>query len=266
MRFKLMNRIIHQIILLTTILIILCSLYDLSTHDEWPISDIKIIEASEKQTATNTRMIDKLLNENEKVMLIYIHWFGGQRFWWVLLISHLVPNYVKLIFPKAKATTDRNLFALPLPSWFIAKVPVFLSNPEDEGGEIISAAAIQQIIRDEIQNGIPSTRIMLGGISQGAVLAILAGLTFELPLAGVIAHSSFLPLPGDFQNDYFVSNLPNKDLPILDCHGVFDTIIPLSTSIKSANIIKRFNPNYKLLLFLSGHHPNAQEILKMNNV
>lgn len=52
----------------------------------------------------------------------------------------------------------------------------------------------------EIDSGIPSERIMVGGFSMGGALALYAGLIYDKPLAGIIGLSSFLvqrtKLPG----------------------------------------------------------------------
>lgn len=55
-------------------------------------------------------------------------------------------------------------------------------------------------IFQEIESGIPSDRIMIGGFSMGGALALYAGLIYDKPLAGIIGLSSFLvqrtKLPG----------------------------------------------------------------------
>ena len=45
---------------------------------------------------------------------------------------------------------------------------------------------VNRLIRDEIDAGIPSNRIVVGGFSQGSALGITTGMLFEHPLAGII--------------------------------------------------------------------------------
>jgi len=52
--------------------------------------------------------------------------------------------------------------------------------------EIINNYVVNRLIRDEIDAGIPSNRIVIGGFSQGSATAITAGLSSEYPLAGII--------------------------------------------------------------------------------
>lgn len=65
---------------------------------------------------------------------------------------------------------------------------------EDEQGIIDASQSILQLVSAEIEAGIPSNRIVIGGISQGGVLALFTGLTTDIQLAGVIGVSTRLPL------------------------------------------------------------------------
>jgi len=53
--------------------------------------------------------------------------------------------------------------------------------------------SVHKLIDDEIQLGIPSSRIVVGGFSQGGGLALYSGLTYPKPLAGIVALSTWLP-------------------------------------------------------------------------
>ena len=44
---------------------------------------------------------------------------------------------------------------------------------EDEAGILASAGSIHAIIQEQINKGIPSERIILGGFSQGGALALI---------------------------------------------------------------------------------------------
>lgn len=65
---------------------------------------------------------------------------------------------------------------------------------EDEVGMQESLADIRKYIRAERELGIPSERIILGGFSQGAALAVLAGLTGEDRFGGIAVLSGYMPL------------------------------------------------------------------------
>lgn len=57
-----------------------------------------------------------------------------------------------------------------------------------------SLADLSALIRAEREAGILSERIVLGGFSQGAALAVLGSLTGEDRVGGVASLSGYLPL------------------------------------------------------------------------
>jgi len=101
-----------------------------------------------------------------------------------------------------------------------------LTKDEDEAGVLVSQAYFHGLIQAEIDSGIPADRIVLGGFSQGGAMAIFAGLTAKVKLAGIVALSSYLLLSAKFQNDYFPQCEVNKQTPILMCHGSADPVVP----------------------------------------
>ena len=57
---------------------------------------------------------------------------------------------------------------------------------EDEAGILSSCAAIEKIIRQEIDSGIPASRIVLAGFSQGGAMSLFTGLITGFKLAGLV--------------------------------------------------------------------------------
>lgn len=72
-------------------------------------------------------------------------------------------------------------------------------SPEDEEGMLESKAALSEIINQEIQGGIPPSRIVLGGFSQGGAMSLLTGLTGETKLAGLVCISGWLIMRNKFK-------------------------------------------------------------------
>ena len=58
-----------------------------------------------------------------------------------------------------------------------------------------SKAAVAALIEREIGRGIASGKIVLAGFSQGGAISLQAGLRYPQRLAGIMALSSYLPLP-----------------------------------------------------------------------
>lgn len=85
-----------------------------------------------------------------------------------------------------------------MPAWFDLKDFSFVST-EDENGMLASVRMLEGIIRNEVDNGMDASRIVLGGFSQGGVMALLGGLTSERKLGGVVVLSAWLPLREKFK-------------------------------------------------------------------
>jgi phospholipase/carboxylesterase len=57
----------------------------------------------------------------------------------------------------------------------------------------LTKQSLQKLINSEIQSGTPSHRILLGGFSQGAAMALYTGLNYPQKLAGLVCLSGYLP-------------------------------------------------------------------------
>jgi poly(3-hydroxybutyrate) depolymerase len=92
----------------------------------------------------------------------------------------------QLQFSKQRHTSARfDLYSFDIPN-----------RPEDETGLFNAVGQINDLIDAEIESGIPPHRIVVGGLSQGAALAVLTGLSTERKLAGVFVLSGYIPLRG----------------------------------------------------------------------
>lgn len=110
--------------------------------------------------------------------------------------------------------------------WFdITRTPVAFSDVHEGLWE--SVDKVHEMIKEAERAGIPPSRVVLSGFSQGAVTALAAGLTYEHQLAGICAFSGWLPAG-------LLPKLRNKQTPIFMNHGEQDTLIPLDNGLKSA--------------------------------
>jgi phospholipase/carboxylesterase len=92
----------------------------------------------------------------------------------------------------------------------------------DEAGIWQSREAIRRLIARENQRGVPSSRIVLAGFSQGGAMAYTTALTHPQALAGVIALSTYLPAPQLVERE---ATAANQAVPIFAAHGTEDAIV-----------------------------------------
>lgn len=93
-------------------------------------------------------------------------------------------RHVKWILPHAPQRRVTANCGMLMPAWFDLKDFSFES-AEDEEGMLRSVRILEDIVRQEVESGIESSRIVLGGFSQGGTMSILTGLTCAFQLGGV---------------------------------------------------------------------------------
>ena len=81
------------------------------------------------------------------------------------------------------------------------------------------------LVEQEIQSGIPSDKIFIGGFSQGGATALYTALISPKKFAGVIALSTWLPVHHQFPSQ-LVEAQDKFKTPILSCHGDIDPMVP----------------------------------------
>lgn len=95
----------------------------------------------------------------------------------------------------------------------------------------------------ESSTGVPLSRTILGGFSQGGAMTLDVGLT--LPLAGLICLSGYLhsmsPVVG--------SVLP----PVLIVHGTQDSVVPVSAAIRARDSFTAWGASVQYHEFPMGH-------------
>lgn len=105
---------------------------------------------------------------------------------------------------------------------------------QDVEGLLESARYLDGLIAKEVEAGVPSTSVLVGGFSQGAATALLA-LRGGAELAGIAALSGYLPLhshpPG-------VVSEANRGTPVFMAHGDSDQVVAFKYGSESAAWLK----------------------------
>lgn len=102
---------------------------------------------------------------------------------------------------------------------------------------MLTDAYIKSLIQQEIDKGIPSERIVIGGFSQGGSMAILSGLTAKVKLGGIVALSSWLLLSKKFKQLVPAENF-NRATPVFMAHGTEDVLVQTALGRLSYETLK----------------------------
>jgi len=101
---------------------------------------------------------------------------------------------------------------------------------QDAAGIRSSQARVEALIARERARGVAARSIVLAGFSQGGAVALQTGLRHPERLAGILALSTYLPLPDTLAQE---ASKANRDIPIFMAHGTQDPLIPLSWAARS---------------------------------
>jgi phospholipase/carboxylesterase len=162
--------------------------------------------------------------------VIWLHGLGADGHDFEPIVPELqLPEALRLrfVFPHAPVRPVTVNGGMQMRAWYDI-ISLDRDGPSDEDGIRQSGAILQELIDKEIERGIPANRIVAAGFSQGGAVAIHAALRCTEKLGGLMALSTYLPLPEVFDAEV-VNNadLNNTNLPIFMAHGSFDPVLPL---------------------------------------
>ncbi|EXJ96493.1 hypothetical protein A1O1_01619 [Capronia coronata CBS 617.96] len=92
--------------------------------------------------------------------------------------------------------------------------------PDDEAGIMQSVDLVDQLVEQEIKNGTPAERILVGGFSQGCAVSMVWGLTGRLKnkIGGMVCLSGYLPLK-DRIDQLIEERQPEESADEISLHG-----------------------------------------------
>ena len=164
--------------------------------------------------------------------VVWLHGLGadGYDFLPFAQALGLAERGVRVVLPHAPRRPVTINGGYVMRAWYDVHDPDLARDP-DEGGIRGSVDLVTHFLAREITAGVPSTRLVVAGFSQGGVLALEAGLRFAERLAGIIGLSAYLALPAATESE---ASPANRGLPVFLGHGDHDPVIPLALGELSA--------------------------------
>ncbi len=171
--------------------------------------------------------------------VIWMHGLGadGSDFVPVLPELGLDPSIrIRFVFPNAPAIPVTCNGGYVMPAWYDI-ISLDKNNREvDVDGIVNSRQQIRDLIEREEELGIPSERIFVAGFSQGGAVAYTTGLTHPKPLAGVIALSTYLPVPELVTRE---ATAANRQIPIFAAHGTEDDVVSIDLGLRAREYLQQ---------------------------
>ncbi len=167
--------------------------------------------------------------ETATASVIWLHGLGADGHDFEPIVAELgdaVTRNVRYVFPHAPRIPVTINGGMVMRAWYdIAETD--LANRADESGVRASAGILEGLIGEELAKGLPSSRILLAGFSQGGAIALHTGIRYAQSLAGILALSTYLPLQ---ESAAVEISEANRNIPIFLAHGSQDPVIPLALS------------------------------------
>lgn len=196
---------------------------------------------------------------NPTAAVIWLHGLGADGNDFVPIVRELdlrgCPP-IRFVFPHAPAmpVTINNGYVMR--AWYDI-LGTDLSRREDEAGLRKSQALVEGLVAQQKARGIPVSRIVLAGFSQGCAMTLQTGLRHPERFAGLLCLSGYLPIHATVAEERHAAN---HDTPIFLAHGRGDPVIPIDRAEKSRDILQALGYQVEWHAYAMPHSVCPEEI------
>lgn len=171
---------------------------------------------------------------NPDSAIIWLHGLGADGNDFAPIVPQLrlpAELAIRFLFPHAPAIPVTVNGGYVMPAWYDI-YEMDIDRKVDTPQLLASAAAIAELVEDQVRCGIDSRRIILAGFSQGGAVAFQTGLSSDRPLAGLLAMSTYFAT-----SDSIELAEVNRSIPIEIHHGAFDPVVPEQLAKKAEDFL-----------------------------
>lgn len=190
--------------------------------------------------------------------LIWCHGLGADGHDFAPIVEDLRARGLRglrCLFPHAPMRSITLNHGMRMRGWYDIRSPNLLM-AEDAEGITQSVTALSSLIKREVARGISSDRIVIGGFSQGCAMALSVGLLLDLPLAGIIGLSGYLPC---LESTLAQRHPANLRTPIWLAHGLHDPIVALARGVAAYQRLSALGHKVQWHTYPIAHTVNATE-------
>lgn len=191
--------------------------------------------------------------------VIWLHGLGADGHDFAPIVPELrlpASLAVRFVFPHATIQPVTINGGMAMRSWYDILTPNLVKR-EDEAGIRVSEQAIQALIARENARGVPTSRIVLAGFSQGCAMTLHTGIRFKEKLAGLMGLSGYLPLIDMAAQERQAANTAT---PIFLAHGTHDPVVTLERAEASRAKLVELGYSVQWHTYPMPHSVCAQEI------
>jgi phospholipase/carboxylesterase len=168
--------------------------------------------------------------------VIWLHGLGADGHDFEPVVPELVSPGARawrFVFPNAPVRPVTVNGGMRMRAWYDI-VALDRRAAEDAAGFKDTDSKIRELIASEVARGIPASRIVLAGFSQGGAVSLYSAPRLTEKLAGVMALSCYLPRESTFSAERTPAN---DATPIFMAHGQADATVPMMLGMKSRDFL-----------------------------
>ncbi|GMV30995.1 MAG: phospholipase/carboxylesterase [Rhodanobacteraceae bacterium] len=191
--------------------------------------------------------------------VIWLHGLGADGHDFAPIIPELVARdwpALRFVFPHAPVRPVTINGGMAMRAWYDIK-GADIASRQDETGVRESIAQLDALIAREADRGVPASRVMLAGFSQGGAIVLAGGVRHPKRLAGIVALSTYLPIHETTATE---SSPANAGLPIFMAHGSLDPVVPQTLGTRSRDLLRGLGHEVDWHSYPMAHTVGAQEI------
>jgi len=213
------------------------------------MSATPLLESVERETGRDPRW-----------SVVWLHGLGADGNDFVPILPELVRRDwppIRFVFPHAPPRAVTINGGMRMRAWYDI-VEADLRNRADLHGVRASVAQVEALLARESERGVPASRTLLAGFSQGGAVALSAGLARAESLAGLVALSTYLPGLGG--PDAPQATAAARAQPVFMAHGTFDPVVPVFAGQASAQALQADGMRVEWRAYPMAHQVCAEEI------
>ena len=214
-------------------------------------------------TTPSLESIEIETGPNPAVAVVWLHGLGADGSDFVPVAEALdlsAVGPVRYVLPHAPVRPVTINGGYVMPAWYDI-LGIDLVRREDEAGLRESLLQIEALIDREKARGIPASRIVLAGFSQGCAMALLTGLRHRERLAGLAGLSGYLPLAAKTAAEAAPAN---RDVPIFLAHGLDDGVVDIQRAFASRDALQQHGYPVEWHEYEMEHSVCLEEIADLN--
>lgn len=198
-----------------------------------------------------------VVGENPDKLVVWLHGLGSDGFDFVPVARQLgLPEElgVRFIFPHAPQIPVTINRGYVMPAWYDVYA-TGLDRRVDIEGVKRSASQVMAIIEEQLAKGIDSKNVVVAGFSQGGAVAYQLVLSFDRPLGGLLAMSTYFATA-----ETITLSDVNKNVPVLIQHGTMDSVVDLEFGKRAAELLQEKGYDVGFETYSMDHSVCAEQI------